>query len=60
MKQLKCRKEKTEIQNIIDFCHAALLNDFFRIDYHEMLELTIIFLGECKIFLTWRHYLLKL
>jgi len=47
----KCRKEKIEIQNIVEFCHTALLDDFFRKDYQEMLELTIIFLGECKRFI---------
>ena len=47
----KCRKEKIEIQNIVEFCQTALLDDFFRKDYQEMLELTIIFLGECKRFI---------
>ena len=46
----KCRKEKIEIQNIVEFCQTALLDDFFRKDYQEILELTIIFLGECKRF----------
>ena len=41
----KCRKEKIEIQNIVEFCQTALLNDFLRKDYQELLELTIIFLG---------------
>ena len=47
----KCRKEKIQIQNIVEFCQIALLDDFFRNDYQEMLELTIIFLGECKRFI---------
>ena len=25
----KCRKEKTEIQNIVEFCQTALLDNFF-------------------------------
>ena len=41
----KCRKEKIEIQNIVEFCQAALLDDFLRKDYQGLLELTIIFLG---------------
>ena len=41
----KCRKEKIEIQNVVEFCQTALLNDFVGKDYQEMLELTIIFLG---------------
>ena len=46
----KSRKEKIKMQNIVEFCQTALLDDFFRKDYQEMLELTIIFLGECKRF----------
>ena len=41
----KCRKEKIEIQNIVEFCQTALMDDFLRKDYQEILELTIIFLG---------------
>ena len=41
----KCRKDKIEIQHIVEFCQAAVLDDFLRKDYQEMLELTIIFLG---------------
>ena len=47
----KCRKEKIEIQNIVEFCQTALLDHFFRKDYQEMLELTIIFLDDCKRFI---------
>ena len=43
-------KKKIEIQNIVEFCQTALLDDFFRKDYQGILELTIIFLGECKRF----------
>ena len=41
----KCRKEKIEVQNIVEFCQTALLDHFLRKDYQELLELTIIFLG---------------
>ena len=41
----KCRKEKIEIQNIVEFCQTILWDDFLRKDYQEMLELTIISLG---------------
>ena len=47
----KCRKEKIEIQNIVKFCQTGLLDHFFRKDYQKMLELTIIFLGDCKRFI---------
>ena len=41
----KRRKDKIEIQNIVQFCQTVLRDDFLRKDYQEMLELTIIFLG---------------
>ena len=46
----KCRNEKIEIQNIVVFFQTALQDDFFRKDYQEMLELTVIFPSECKRF----------
>ena len=42
----KSRKEKTECENVIGFCQAALVNDASRKDYQEILELTVVFLGE--------------
>ena len=42
----KSRKEKTECENVIGFCQAALVNDAFRKDYQEILELTVVFLSE--------------
>ena len=42
----KSRKEKTECENAIGFCQAALVNDASRKDYQEILELTVVFLGE--------------
>ena len=42
----KSRKEKTECENVISFCQAALVNDASRKDCQEILELTVVFLGE--------------
>ena len=46
MHKAKSRKEKTECENVIGFCQAALVNDASRKDYQEILELTVVFLGE--------------
>ena len=40
----KSRKEKTECENVIGFCQAALVNDAYRKDYHEILGLILVFL----------------
>ena len=40
------RKEKTECKNVIVFCQAALVDDAFRKDNQEILELTVFFLDE--------------
>ena len=42
----KSRKEKTVCENVIGICQAALVNDASRKDYQEILELTVVFLGE--------------
>lgn len=42
----KCRKEKTECENAIAFCQAALLDNASRKDYQEIVELTVVFLGK--------------
>ena len=46
MHKAKSRKEKTECKNVSGFCQAALVIDASRKDYHEILELTVVFLGE--------------
>ena len=42
----KNRKEKTECENVIAFCQAALVDDASRKGYHEILERTDVFLDE--------------
>ena len=46
MHKAKSRKEKTECENAIAFCPAALVDDASRKVYHEILELTVLFLDE--------------
>ena len=42
----KSTKEKNECESVIGFCQAALVNDASRKDYQEILEPTVVFLGE--------------
>ena len=44
MLKAKSRKEKTECENVIGFCQAALVNNASTKDYHEILGLIVVFL----------------